>query len=116
MARTDLTVKQGSARTPIVDLFASAAAVDSVNGMQFMSTGRRRLIVNNGSGAGITVTVKTPATADGLTVSDRVVAVAAGKLAVVWESPSGNNRQSDGRVYVDFSASATVTAVVVEDA
>jgi hypothetical protein len=117
MARTDFTVKQVSAITPITDLFASATALDAVNGMQFTYTGgKRKLIVNNGSGSSINVTIPTPSTADvdGLNVPDRVVAVAAGKIAVIKEFASAV--QADGKIYVDFSSVTTVTGVVLEDA
>lgn len=116
MARVELTVKQASGNTPITDLYASATALDGVNGHQFTYTGKRKLIVNNGSGGSINVTIPTPASADvdGLAVPDRVVAVAAGKIAVIRDFASAV--QADGKVYVDFSSVTTVTGVVLEDA
>jgi hypothetical protein len=116
VARTDLTVKQLTASTAIADLFASATAVDAVNGMQFVyAAGKRKLLVNNGSGSSVNVTVKTPAgrTSDGRTIADLVVAVGAGKIAEIKEA--GVSLQADGKIYVDFASGTSVTAVVVED-
>ncbi|GGM76955.1 hypothetical protein GCM10012275_54530 [Longimycelium tulufanense] len=116
MPRTDLTVKTVSSSTPIPDMLGSTTAVDAANGMQFVYTGgKRTLVVNNASAGSITVTIPTPSGAglDGLDVPDRIVTVDAGKLAVIREFATA--LQSDGKVYVDFSASTSVTAVVVED-
>jgi hypothetical protein len=78
------------------------------------------LFVDNGSGGSINVTVQTPGVEGpgvGLAVADNVVAVPAGKFAVIYLDPSLYQRPrsagSDiGKVYVDYSAVASVTRAV----
>lgn len=76
------------------------------------------LVVYNGSGAPINVTLDTTVLVDGLVVPDRVVAVAAGGVALI-PLPSSNYAQASGadagRCYVDYSAVASVTRAVVRN-
>lgn len=65
----------------------------------------------------ITVTVPTPATADGLAVDDRAITVAAGAHTVIGlgaTSAAGIYAQLDGSVHVDYSAVTTVTVAVID--
>lgn len=78
------------------------------------------LEVRNASGGSITVTVQTPGVEGpgaGLAVADNAVVVAAGKSAVIFLDASLYQRPrtagSDvGKVYVDYSAVASVTRAV----
>lgn len=89
---------------------------DNANGEQFAyAGGRNKLVVNNASGGSINVTVKaTPSLTlpDGTTVADKVVAVAAGAIRVIAEAST--ELQADQNVYVDYSASASVTAYIIQ--
>lgn len=76
------------------------------------------LYVDNGSAASIDVTVQSPLTVDSLAVEDLVVAVPAGTFRMVGPFPARTfarpTGQTDaGRVYVDYSAQASVTRAVV---
>lgn len=109
-----------TARTPVAVAQPSALLTpwtpDNVNGELFpYAGGRNKLIVNNGSGSSINVTVRATTGAtltDGTAIADKVVAVAAGAIRVIQEAST--ELQSDGNVYVDYSASATVTAYIVQ--
>lgn len=109
MAYTKLTT-QVVAATGIVPTFtAASAAGNSIDG-----TGDVFLGVVNGGGGSINVTVKTPATVDGLAVADQVVAVANGATkwigpfpARTYTVPSGQT--DEGLVQVDFSGVTSVT-------
>jgi hypothetical protein len=91
------------------------AAADSGNGMLFPNNGRTALKVKNASGSPITVTVHSVACSHGRT-GDLAPSVAAG---AEWESPKldptlFNQLGADlGSVYVDFSASTSVTVAAV---
>lgn len=98
-------------------LLATYAAVDAANGNYFSNNGKRTLHVKNGGVGSINVTIKQPTTVDGLTVPDRVVAVANG--AEKFIGPFGTNtwNQPDGTsVNVDWSGGSSVTAALLEHA
>lgn len=75
------------------------------------------LEVNNGGASSITVTVNTGLTVDGLTVGPLTVSVAAGATKRIGPFPTATfGRPSGvdvGRVYVDYSATTSVTRAVV---
>lgn len=75
------------------------------------------LIVDNASGGSITVTVTATATQDGLAVSNLVVPVAAATRRHIGPLHGRTFGQTSGvdagRVYVDYSAVASVTRGVV---
>lgn len=113
MARTSLATEKFSAAglqpqmtAPTVD----GDVIDSNNAV---------LVVSNASGASINVTVQTPATGPGgLAIEERIVAVAAGAVAkMIGPFPReayGQLAGADkGRVYVNYSAQASVTRGVV---
>lgn len=97
------TVQQ-VARTGVEPTYNAVASSD-----EFANNGRTVLLVNNGSGASINVTVVTPITVDGLALSDRIVAVPAGEERVIGPFPRNTYNDSDGNVTVEFSSTTTVT-------
>lgn len=114
MARTALV--PAVAADEGVTLAFTAAPVD---GHSIPGGGSVRLLVDNGSGSSINVTIQTPATQGGLAVADQVVPVAAGAIKAIgpfdsrlYDRPSG--AADAGRVYVDFSAVASVTVAALE--
>lgn len=108
-------------RTAITPQKATSAGVavtfepaNSLGNSYFAAKGRG-LVVRNGSGSAITVTLPTPATADGLAIADRAITVAAGAQTHVGVgSQAGIYAQTDGTVWVDYSAVTTVTVAVVD--
>ena len=104
MARTALTVQQIDA-----DGLEPALTAANVDGHSVANDVGVYVEVANGSGASIDVTVPTPATQDGLAISDRVVAVPAGETRKIGPFPSRTYNQDDGTVHVDFSAVTSVT-------
>lgn len=88
-----------------------------------IDAGKVMLLVKNGSGASINVTVTATATVTGLLVSNLVVPVAAAAEEIIgpfpaktFGQPAGANQSGgndQGRVYVDYSAVASVTRAVV---
>ena len=75
------------------------------------------LLVQNDSGGLITVTVQTPGDVNGLAIAENAVAVAAGAMCAVrldaqtYQRPNGV--ADAGKVYVDYSAVASVTRAVI---
>ena len=109
MARETLTVQEIS-RSGLNMSFTAAVA----DGHKFENTGREFIRVKNASGSSVNVTIQTPGTVDGLAVADRVVAVpAAGERDIGSFTPSDYN-QDDGDVYVDYSATSSVSAAAVQ--
>jgi hypothetical protein len=96
-------------------LALSAAPVDG----DILSPGDTYLIVNNGSGGSITVTIQTTATKGGLDVADAGGPVAAGVQRVFGPLPSSLFAQASdavtgpNKVLVDYSAVTTVTRAVL---
>ncbi|ALG06837.1 hypothetical protein [Kibdelosporangium phytohabitans] len=108
-ARTPITAANGG-----TTLTATTANADGE--MWVYNGGRNKLVVINGSGGSINVTVLTPAaktTPDGLDIPDRVIAVPAGQTKIIRESDSA--LRDDGMVWVEYSAVTTVTAYLLQD-
>lgn len=113
MARTTLATETID-RDGIDPTYSSANA----DGEEVANSGRMFIHVMNGSGASIDVTIQTPGTVDGLTISDKVVAIAAGEDAMIGPFPPAIYNRDPGEtdtVYVDFSAvtSVTIAALVL---
>lgn len=91
-------------------------AVDQANGMVLDNDGLTILVVKNAAAGPVTVTVKSVADEAGRS-GDVVLTVAAGGTGVVgplrpawWHQRDGADA---GRVQVDFSASANITAAAL---
>lgn len=90
-------------------------AVDSGNGMMFENDGNTVLIVQNNGGSPVNVTVRAVPDEAGRSV-DHVQAVGAGQVAILgpfrqrWWNQTA---QDMGKVYVDFSASASVSVAAL---
>ncbi len=106
------------ALTPLVATRAGIAetlsAVDAGLQHSFDNTlGDNLLIVKNGGASPITVTLKIAPVMDGAAVTSKTVSVAAGAQMIIGPFPTGLYNQSDQAVYVDFSASASVTVAAL---
>lgn len=113
MARTALATTQ-AVDTGVVRTLAAA----NVDGHTIDGGGSVLLEVANASGGSINVTIQTAATVGSLAVADQVVAVAAGATKIIgpfkpsiYDRPVG--AADEGKVYVDFSAVASVTCIAV---
>lgn len=106
MARTALTVQE-IARTGLTPSFSAANA----DGHSINNTGGRMFVeVKNTDASPITVTVLFGKTIDGQdTGAGREVTVAASGDKMIGPFPTDDYNQSDGTVYVNFSAVTNVT-------
>ncbi|MFD4196621.1 hypothetical protein [Amycolatopsis thermoflava] len=112
MARTSVTTQ------PIVQTGLTPVMTEPTADGDVIDTGRVALMVTNGSGSSINVTVESPVTVDGLAVAELVVAVPAGATKFI-----GPFRQSTfgrpvgdpdaGRAYVNYSAQTDVDRAVI---
>lgn len=109
-----------SLRTPTVvdrngvDLAGTAA---DVAGDTWANSGQEFVVIKNGSGAGITVTLNIRPTAiDGTlgTVTDPTVAIAAGATRIIGPFPPGLYNDAQGLAQVLYSAVTTVTMTVIK--
>jgi hypothetical protein len=111
MARVSVTTQKivGSGLAPaLTGPTADGDVIDS---------GAVALMVTNGSGGSINVTVQTPATQSGLAVAEQIVAVGAGATKLIGPVPAGTYARpsglDEGRVYVDYSSQTSITRAVV---
>lgn len=94
------------------DLTMSAATAST--GDTFANSGREMVLIVNGSGSPINVTIPTPATVDGdLPVADKVIAVGAGKHALLGPFARSTYNDGDGLVKFTCSSVTTVTVAVI---
>lgn len=93
----------------------SAEAVDNANGNDFANDGKTVMVVENGSGGSLTVTLSLPAgpkTAN--EAITKTLAVADGKEAHFGPFQLSLYNQSNGRVNVDWSTGTSVTAAIIQ--
>lgn len=93
------------------DLAGAAAAG---GGDTFTNTGQEIAVIKNGSGAPITVTFVTPATLDGLAVTDLTVSVGAGETRAVGPFPPGVYNDANGLVSMTYSGVTTLTVAILK--
>jgi hypothetical protein len=110
MARTALSVQE-IVRTGLDPSYEAA----NTDGESVANDGRTFVHVDNASGGSINVTVVHPGTVDGLAVADLVVAVPAGEDRMIGPFPARFNQTGSdaGKLYVDFSAVASVTVAAL---
>ena len=89
--------------------FASAADEDS-----FVNDGRTFLVVKNGSGSSIDVTVNSVVLCNYGFDHDLTIAVPAGEERWIGSFPVGRFNSSEGKVVVGYSSITTVTAAAVK--
>lgn len=109
-----LTVQAVRRSSNGIDLAGAAA---SGGGDTFPTTGKECLVIKNGGGAGITLTVATPVTVDGLPVSELTATIGAGETRILgpfppaWYSTDGN---PGSNVALSYSSVTSVTVAVVQ--
>jgi len=80
---------------------------------EFSNDGHTILIVENGSGGSLTVTITTPGTVDSQAIADRTVTVADGTKKAIGPFTRSVYNDSDGNVTVGYSATSSVTAMAL---
>lgn len=109
MARTPLTV-QNIVSSGLKPTYSAANA----DGHSMPNDGKKDfVVVKNGGGGSINVTVPTTITVDGLTVTDRIVAVPAGEERWIGGLPPNYYNNPDGTINVDFSGVSSVTVAYI---
>ncbi len=95
------------------DLAGVAAAG---GGDVFPNTGKEIVVIKNGGGSGITLTVETKATLDGLAVTDLTATIAAGETRAVGPFPPSIysvGGAAGGNAALSYSGVTSVTVAVV---
>lgn len=115
MPRTSLTVQEVT-RTAQLDA-PTANAVDNANGNRFVNDGKIILVIANGSGGNLTVTINNPQTVDGLDVPDRTYTIptaATGAIIGPWTTAYNQTLDNvENSIGVDWSSGTSVTVKVV---
>lgn len=93
----------------------TALTLNSVagGGDQFLNDGDTIMIVTNGSGGSLTVTLPPGGTPGGLTLSDVTGTVADGATEAFGPFPPSLYNDSSGYVQVTWSATTSVTAAIL---
>lgn len=108
-----LTVQAAKRSGNGVDLAGVAAAG---GGDSFPTTGKELVVIKNGGGAPITLTVTTPVTCDGLAVTDLTATIGAGETRLLGPFPPAvyaADGQPGGSVALGYSSATSVTVAVV---
>ncbi len=108
----DITA-QTAARSANELTMASAAA----GGDTFTNTGIELLLIINGSGSPITLTVTTPQTVDSeadLAVADLAIVIPAGEQHLIGPFPKAHYNNSSDQVSLSYSAVTSVTLAVID--
>jgi len=92
---------------------AYVPAAAAGGGDVFPNDGNTRLLVTNGGGGSINVTITPQNTVNGLTLAAVVVAVAAGASKVIGPFPPQYFNNSSGQVVLTYSAVTSVTVSVI---
>lgn len=103
-----LTV-QNAKRAANAITYASAAEA----GDDFVNTGSQGVLITNGSGAPITVTVTTTATVDSLAVADLEVTVPNGETHLIGPFPKEYYNDGDNKVSIGYSDHTSVEVAVI---
>jgi hypothetical protein len=106
MARQDLAIQ-----IPVAAGIIPTWTTATVDGLMYVNDGQTHIHVKNGNGATLTVTVQTPATFEGLAVSDRTITIltTAEKEFIVSTNYNQPASSADaGKVYLDFSVQSSV--------
>jgi len=101
--------KQTASRSANAITMAAAAA----GGDKFDNTGSELVLIKNGSGSPVTLTITTPATMDGLAVTDRTVAIPAGEMHLLGPWPTKYYNDSNGQVSLGYSAETSVEVAII---
>ena len=104
MARTEIT-----AQSIDRDGLASAFTAANADGHKLLNNGDQFIIVKNGGASPINVTIQTPATIEGIAIAEVVIAVAASAEEMIGNFPPSIFNQTDGMIYIDFSAVTDIT-------
>jgi hypothetical protein len=109
-----LQTVQGTNRTPGLDVSVAAfVAVDVGLNDKWQNTGREMVMVNNGSGAPITVTENLVATIDGQTPAGIVNTIPAGKTHLFGPFPTNAyNTPNLNQASLNFSSATSVSLLV----
>ncbi|WP_282204537.1 hypothetical protein [Kitasatospora fiedleri] len=114
MARADISAVQTLTSNGLTPTFDNANAS---GGQQFANNGRRIVRVTNTSGSAVTVTVNMPGTLDGVAPANggkQVTIPATTGDVTIGPFPATIYNQTDGKVYLDFSATTNVKLAVME--
>ncbi len=105
-----LTVTTENHGTGILDLVATAVAVDVAGSDKFPNTGNELVFVNNGGGVSLTVTENygTGGTIDGQTLPNKTKVIAAGKSALLGPYPPGLYNDANGFMNLGWSATTSI--------
>lgn len=102
--------------TNLLDVLASAFAVDVGGTDKWINTGTQFVIVNNGNAGSLTVTLNygSGGTIDGQVLPNKTFAVATTKWGIFGPFPTGLFNDANSYCTLAWSLTATVKALIVQ--
>jgi hypothetical protein len=110
MARTPIAINDAPLSYDLAGKAITYTAGDAVNNHEFVATGTEILLVRNGSGGAILVTVKSQPLNN--RSGDQVLSVAAGAEAVFGPFPT-TGWATGGKINVDIASATSLTLAVI---
>lgn len=107
MPRTALAVQQ-IVRSGLTPNYTAA----NVDGHSIPNGGTEFIHVKTGA-SGVTVTIQTPNTVDGLAITDRQIVIGTSSERMIGPFPRNVYNQGAEEVYIDFSQVTTVTIAAI---
>ncbi len=109
MADHTLTVQESSRAG--LDLRAAESTVVTADTYYMPNDERTRLFVRNATGSTCVVTIETPATLDGLAITDRTVSILTAKEFLIGPFPKSVYNNGVGNVKVTFDQTVGIVAI-----
>lgn len=102
--------KQQATRAGTVLTYGNA----DVAGDAFENDGTQAVIIVNGGGTPVVVTIETPATVDDLAVADRTVTIAQGATKIIGPFTRSVYNDGDGKVQITYDGVDGVEIAVID--
>jgi len=91
-----------------------AGVAAAAGGDEFANDGKQLLLIENGSGAEIDLTITTEKTVDGEDVADKVIAIPDGERHLIGPFPTQIYNDGDGHVNIGYEDHTNVTVAVID--
>ena len=91
-----------------------AGAAADVAGDRWVNTGKEYVVIKNGGGGAITVTLDVKATVDDAVVTDPTVSIGAGVTKIIGPFPTGIYNDDEDEMNITYSGVTTVTVKVLK--
>jgi len=103
-----------TAKAPARAANAFALVAAAAGGDEFVNDGKCLIVIDNGSGGSITLTVETQRTVDGEAVDDKDIVLPAGEQHLLGPWPKPIYNDVDEKVQLTYSAVTDLTVGIIQ--